>query len=52
VGALVLAATIPAASNRLLPAVGGRMTRNDRWIQAVLGLGFGIWLLIKGIQGL
>jgi len=49
---LVLAAMIPAAKERLLPAIGGWMTRNDRWIQVVLGLGFGIWLLIKGIQGL
>jgi threonine/homoserine/homoserine lactone efflux protein len=49
---LLLAATIPAASNRLLPALGSWMTENDRWIQVVLGFGFGIWLVVKGIQGL
>jgi hypothetical protein len=49
---LLLAATIPAASSRILPAIGDWMTRNDRWIQVALGLGFGIWLLIKGVQGL
>jgi threonine/homoserine/homoserine lactone efflux protein len=49
---LLLAATVPAASSRLLPALGHWMTENDRWLQVVLGFGFGIWLLIKGIQGL
>ena len=48
---LVLAATVPAASTRLLPALGNWMNANDRWIQVVLGLGFGIWLVAKGIQG-
>jgi threonine/homoserine/homoserine lactone efflux protein len=49
---LLLAATVPAASSRLLPALGNWMTANDRWIQVILGLGFGIWLVVKGIQGL
>jgi threonine/homoserine/homoserine lactone efflux protein len=49
---LLLAAAVPAASSRLLPALGNWMTANDRWIQVILGLGFGIWLLIKGIRGL
>jgi threonine/homoserine/homoserine lactone efflux protein len=49
---LALAATVPAASSRLLPALGSWMTANDRWIQVVLGFGFGIWLVIKGIQAL
>jgi threonine/homoserine/homoserine lactone efflux protein len=48
---LLLAATVPAASSRLLPTLGRWMTENDRWIQVVLGFGFGIWLVIKGIQG-
>jgi Sap, sulfolipid-1-addressing protein len=48
---LLLATVVPAASSRLLPALGGWMTNNDRWIQVVLGFGFGIWLMIKGIQG-
>jgi Sap, sulfolipid-1-addressing protein len=49
---LLLAAAFPAASSRLLPALGNWMTGNDRWIQVILGLGFGIWLLIKGNQAL
>jgi threonine/homoserine/homoserine lactone efflux protein len=49
---LLLAAVVPAASTRLLPALGNWMTANDRWFQVILGVGFGIWLLIKGIQGL
>jgi threonine/homoserine/homoserine lactone efflux protein len=49
---LLLAATVPAASSRVLPALGRWMTENDRWIQVVLGFGFGIWLVVKGIQGL
>lgn len=48
---LFLAAAVPAASKSLLPALGNWMNANDRWIQVVLGLGFGIWLVIKGIQG-
>ena len=49
---LVLAAAVPAASSRWLPALGNWMTANDRWMQVILGLGFGIWLVVKGIQGL
>jgi hypothetical protein len=49
---LLIAAVVPGATTRLLPALGGWMTRNDRWIQVVLGLGFGIWLLVKGVTGL
>jgi Sap, sulfolipid-1-addressing protein len=49
---LLLAAAVPAASNRLLPALGRWMTSNNRWIQVLLGFGFGIWLVVKGIQGL
>ena len=49
---LLLAVTVPGASTRLLPALGGWMTRNDRWIQVALGFGFGIWLVAKGVSGL
>jgi threonine/homoserine/homoserine lactone efflux protein len=49
---LLIAAVVPGATTRLLPALGRWMTRNDRWIQVVLGLGFGIWLLVKGLSGL
>jgi hypothetical protein len=49
---LVLAAAVPGASSRLLPALGRWMTANDRWIQVVLGFGFGIWLVAKGACGL
>jgi threonine/homoserine/homoserine lactone efflux protein len=49
---LVLAAAVPAASSRLLPALGRWMTANNRWIQVVLGFGFGIWLVAKGTSGL
>jgi hypothetical protein len=49
---LLIAAVVPGATTHLLPALGGWMTRNDRWIQVVLGLGFGIWLLVKGVTGL
>ena len=49
---LVLAAVVPGASTRLLPWLGGWMNANNRWIQVVLGLGFGIWLLVKGVNGL
>lgn len=49
---LVLAVAVPGASTRLLPAVGRWMTANNRWIQVVLGLGFGIWLLVKGVDAL
>jgi hypothetical protein len=49
---LLLAAAVPAASNRLVPALGRWMTENDRWIQVILGFGFGIWLVVKGPQAL
>jgi hypothetical protein len=49
---LVLAAAVPGASSRLLPALGRWMTANNRWIQVVLGFGFGIWLVAKGASGL
>ena len=38
----------PGASGDL----GGWMTATNRWIQVVLGFGFGIWLLVKGLTGL
>jgi threonine/homoserine/homoserine lactone efflux protein len=47
---LVAALAIPRATTKWLPAFGGWMTRNDRWIQVALGFGFGIWLLAKGIS--
>jgi hypothetical protein len=49
---LLIAAIVPGATSRLLPALGGWMTENNRWIQVVLGLGFGIWLAAKGVSGL
>jgi hypothetical protein len=49
---LVLAVAVPGASTRLLPWLGSWMTANNRWIQVVLGFGFGIWLLAKGVSGL
>jgi threonine/homoserine/homoserine lactone efflux protein len=49
---LVLAVVVPGASTRLLPRLGSWMTANNRWIQVVLGLGFGLWLLIKGVNEL
>jgi threonine/homoserine/homoserine lactone efflux protein len=49
---LLIAAVVPGATTRLLPALGRWMTENDRWIQVVLGLGFGILLLVKGVSGL
>ena len=49
---LVLAAAVPGASTRLLPAMGRWMTANNRWIQVVLGLGFGVWLVAKGLNAL
>ena len=49
---LLIAAIVPGATSRLLPALGRWMTDNNRWIQVVLGLGFGIWLLLKGVSGL
>jgi hypothetical protein len=35
-----------------LPWLGSWMTRNNRWIQVALGLGFGVWLLVKGVAAL
>jgi hypothetical protein len=49
---LLLAAVVPGASTRLLPWLGHWMNANNRWIQVVLGFGFGVWLLIKGVNGL
>jgi cytochrome c biogenesis protein CcdA len=49
---LVLAAAVPGASSRLLPWLGAWMKANNRWIQVVLGLGFGVWLLAKGVSAL
>jgi uncharacterized membrane protein YfcA len=49
---LLLAVAVPGASTRLLPWLGNWMTANNRWIQVVLGLGFGIWLLVKGVTSL
>jgi threonine/homoserine/homoserine lactone efflux protein len=49
---LLVAATVPGASSRVLPAVGLWMRTNDRWIQVGLGFGFGIWLLLKGVDAM
>jgi cytochrome c biogenesis protein CcdA len=49
---LVLAVVVPGASSRLLPWLGSWMTEHNRWIQVVLGFGFGIWLSAKGVVGL
>jgi cytochrome c biogenesis protein CcdA len=49
---LVLALVVPGASTRLLPSLGSWMTANNGWIQVALGLGFGIWLLAKGVSEL
>jgi hypothetical protein len=49
---LLLAVAVPGASTRLLPWLGRWMTANNRWIQVVLGLGFGIWLVAKGVRAL
>ena len=49
---LVVAIVVPGATTRWLPALGGWMTRNNRWIQVVLCFGFGIWLLVKGVTSL
>jgi threonine/homoserine/homoserine lactone efflux protein len=49
---LGLAVAVPGASTRLLPWLGSWMTTNNRWMQVVLGFGFGIWLLAKGVSGL
>ena len=49
---LLVAVVVPGAKTRWLPAFGGWMTRNDRWIQVALGFGFGILLLVNGIDAL
>jgi cytochrome c biogenesis protein CcdA len=49
---LLLAVAVPGASTRLLPWLGHWMTANNRWIQVVLGFGFGIWLVTKGVKAL
>jgi cytochrome c biogenesis protein CcdA len=49
---LALAIVVPGASSRLLPWLGSWMRANTQWIQVALGLGFGIWLLAKGVDGL
>jgi hypothetical protein len=49
---LVLAAAVPSASSRLLPALSRWMAANNRWIQVALGFGFGIWLVAKGVNAL
>jgi threonine/homoserine/homoserine lactone efflux protein len=49
---LVLVFVVPGASSRLLPWLGSWMAANNRWIQVVLGLGFGVWLFAKGVDGL
>jgi cytochrome c biogenesis protein CcdA len=49
---LVIAAFVPGASTRLLPAMGRWMNDNNRWIQVALGLGFGIWIGLKGVSAL
>jgi len=46
-----IALAVPGASSRFLPALGDWMTANDRWIQVVIGVGFGIWLLVKASTG-
>ena len=45
---LVAAVVVPGASSTWLPALGRWMTANDRWIQVVLGFGFGLLLVAKG----
>jgi hypothetical protein len=49
---LLLAVAVPGASSRFLPALGQWMSANNRWIQVVLGIGFGIWLFAKGVTAL
>ena len=49
---LALAIAVPGASTRLLPWLGHWMTANNRWIQVVLGIGFGLWLGAKGVRAL
>ena len=49
---LAIAVAVPGASSSWLPRFGAWMTRNDRWIQVTLGVGFGLLLLVKGIGAL
>lgn len=49
---LVLALAVPGASTRFLPALGSWMTENNRWIQVVLGVGFGVWLITTAVAAL
>jgi Sap, sulfolipid-1-addressing protein len=49
---LALAVAVPGASTRFLPALGDWMSANNRWIQVALGFGFGVWLLVTGVNGL
>jgi hypothetical protein len=48
---LVVAAVVPG-STRVLKAVGDTMTRHRRAMNLVLCLGFGAWLVIRGIAAL
>jgi Sap, sulfolipid-1-addressing protein len=48
---LVLAAVVPG-STRFLTALGDAMTRHRRTMSLVLCLGFGTWLVIRGIAAL
>jgi threonine/homoserine/homoserine lactone efflux protein len=49
---LAIAVVVPGASTSWLPRLGAWMTRNDRWVQVTLGVGFGLLLLVKGIEAL
>jgi len=49
---LAIAVAVPGASSSWLPRFGAWMTRNDRWIQVTLGVGFGLLLIVKGIGAL
>jgi cytochrome c biogenesis protein CcdA len=49
---LVLVVAVPGASTRLLPWLGQWMTANNQWVQVVLGFGFGILLVAKGVKAL
>jgi threonine/homoserine/homoserine lactone efflux protein len=46
---LVLSAAAPGAAGRALSAVGRFMHDHNRATRIVLGLGFGAWLVLKGI---
>lgn len=48
---LVLAAVVPG-STRALSAIGDAMTRHRRALTIVLCVGFGAWLVVKGIVAL